>query len=105
MKPGRGAVAQQIARHLVDTHGCAADYSLHLPGKDGDQQNFHCHMMMTTRRLTESGLGEKVREWSGKFEGRPQMKDLRAFIAGALNDQLREEGNLLHPPAAALALA
>ena len=40
-----------------------ADFSIHRPGKDGDQRNFHCHMMMTTRRLTAKGLGAKTREW------------------------------------------
>jgi hypothetical protein len=95
---GRRTVAQRMARHLVNTHGVGVDYSLHLPGRDGDQQNFHCHMMMTTRRLNQDGLGEKVREWSGKFEGRAQMKDLRAVIAGVMNDQLRQEGkaHLVH---------
>lgn len=95
---GRLAAATRIARHLVDKHQVAADFSLHLPGKDGDQQNFHCHLLMTTRRLDGDGFGAKVREWSNLYEGRERTKDIRSVIAAVLNDQLRQEGkaDLVH---------
>jgi hypothetical protein len=89
---GRLAAAQRIARQQADAHGVATEFSIHQPGKEGDERNFHCHLMMTTRRLTAKGLGEKVREWSDMKTGPRLTKELRAFIAATLNDQLRQEG-------------
>ena len=60
---GRLNAARIIARHLVDTHGVAADFNIHEPGREGDSRNHHCHLLMTTRRMTADGLGEKAREW------------------------------------------
>jgi hypothetical protein len=95
---GRLATAQRIALHLATKHIVAADFSIHQPGSEGDERNFHCHLMMTTRRLGPKGLGDKVREWSGLHEGKDQTRELRAFIAAVMNDQLRQEGkaDLVH---------
>lgn len=89
---GRLAVAERIARHLVEAHGVAADYSIHRPGRDGDQRNFHCHLLTTTRRMTAKGLGEKAREWDSLHGGARLTKKVRAFIAKTLNDELEIEG-------------
>ena len=89
---GRLKAAEAIARHLVETHGVAADFSIHQPGKEGDNRNFHCHLMFTTRRMTAKGLGEKAREWDDLKTGPALTKQLRAFIAQTLNDELKAEG-------------
>jgi hypothetical protein len=89
---GRLNVARIIARHVTDTHEIGAEFSIHQPGKDGDERNHHCHMLMTTRRLGPNGLGEKAREWDDHDTGPKLSKKLRAFIAATLNDQLRQEG-------------
>lgn len=89
---GRLKVARIIAQHVVDTYGVAAEFSIHLPGKDGDERNFHCHLLMTTRRLTADGLKTKVREWSDLESGKAQAKELRARIAATMNEALAAEG-------------
>ena len=89
---GRLAVATLVARHLVETHGIAADFSIHQPGKDGDERNFHCHMLTTTRRMTADGLTEKAREWDALKSGATLSKQFRAFLAATMNDALAEEG-------------
>lgn len=89
---GRLSAARTIARHLTDTHGIATDFALHEPGKEGDERNFHCHLMMTTRRMGADGLGAKAREWDDRKTGSQLAKDLRAFIAATLNAQLKTEG-------------
>lgn len=89
---GRRRVAAMIARHLADTHGVAADYAIHAPGKDGDSRNWHCHLLTTTRRMTEKGLGEKAREWDDLKASRKLAKELRALVARTLNDALAAEG-------------
>lgn len=89
---GRIDVAQAVARHLAQAHELAADYAIHKPGKDGDQRNHHCHMMMTTRRLTANGLEKKAREWDDVRAGRETVAALRAFLAQTMNAALAREG-------------
>lgn len=89
---GRLAAAERIARHLADTHGIVADFSIHKPGEEGDQRNFHCHMLTTTRRMTMKGLGEKAREWDSLNGGARLTTAIRAYIAAILNETLAEEG-------------
>lgn len=88
----RLAVARTIAQHLADTHGIAADLAIHAPGRDGDERNWHCHILTTTRRMTAKGLGAKAREWADQKAGPKLSKNLRAFIATTLNDALAAEG-------------
>lgn len=88
----RIAVARTIAQHLADTHGVAADIAIHAPGREGDERNWHCHILTTTRRMTTKGLGAKAREWVDKKTGPKLSKTLRAFIAGTLNEALAAEG-------------
>ncbi len=89
---GRFRVAETIARHLVDTHGIAADFAIHKPGRGGDQRNFHCHMLTTTRRMTAHGLGAKAREWDDIKKRSELAKNFRAFVAATLNEALAGEG-------------
>ena len=88
----RRSVAREIARHLVERHGVAVDYAIHKPGRTGDDRNFHCHMMATTRRMTAEGLGKKTREWGDLKTGAKLARDLRAFIAGTMNATLKRNG-------------
>ena len=89
---GRFRVAETIARHLADTHGIAADFAIHKPGREGDQRNFHCHMLTTTRRMTAHGLGAKAREWDDIKQRSVLAKNFRAFVATTLNEALAGEG-------------
>lgn len=89
---GRLSAARTIAAHLVNAHQVAADFAIHQPGRNGDERNYHCHLLMTTRRLTGKGLGEKVREWADLKGGKNLAKELRAFIAATMNAELKAEG-------------
>jgi hypothetical protein len=89
---GRLNVAEAVARHLADTHGLAADFAIHRPGREGDQRNYHCHMLTTTRRMTAQGLTEKAREWDALKSGSILSKNFRAFVADTMNAALAEEG-------------
>lgn len=88
---GRLNVARAVARHLAEAHQVAADFSIHQPGRDGDERNFHCHLMMTTRRMTAKGLTEKTREWDDRKKGADLSKRLRAYVAQTLNAELAKE--------------
>ncbi len=91
-KAGRLNIAQIVARYLVSTSRVAVDYNLHEPGKDGDEKNFHCHMMFSTRELTAKGFGNKTREWDDPKTGPALTKVLRKFIADTINAELAAEG-------------
>jgi hypothetical protein len=92
-KEGRLSVARIVARHLVSTSAVAVDFNIHEPGKEGDERNYHCHVLFTTRRMTAKGLGEKCREWDERKDTEPsEAKKLRAFIGQTLNAELAAEG-------------
>lgn len=48
-----------LLNHFVDK-GIICDFVLH---NDKDNKNPHAHVMITTREITTSGFGKKVREW------------------------------------------
>jgi MobA/MobL family len=89
---GRFDTAMKIARHLADNHLILVDFAIHKPGRKGDQRNFHCHMLLSSRRVTAKGFGEKAREFDDRRAGPVLMKQLRAFIAQTQNDRLKFEG-------------
>src|SRR5471032_1586733 len=55
----RRALTTQYAQLLADRYGVAVDYAIHPPSKAGDQRNHHAHLLMTTRRISARGLGER----------------------------------------------
>ena len=56
----RLALVRAFARDLADRHGSAVDFAIHAPGGASDIRNSHAHVMMTTRKVEASGLGEKT---------------------------------------------
>lgn len=88
---GRVAVVREVSRHMVDRFGVAVDWSLHEPGRDGDERNFHAHIMLTTRRMERGQLTEKTRELDDRRTGPELVKELRLFTAEAMNRQLDRE--------------
>jgi hypothetical protein len=57
-------VAREFADHMAQRYGVAVDLNLHAPNKDGDERNYHAHLMLCTRRFDaaqDSGL-KRVRE-------------------------------------------
>ena len=58
----RALVRAFVAEHLVG-QGMVADVAMHRPGKEGDQRNFHAHILVTTRRVGPEGFGAKEPAW------------------------------------------
>lgn len=65
----RRELVREFAREISDRHGVAVDIAIHAPGREGDNRNHHAHLLVTTRRLTKDGLGEKTRELDQKQTG------------------------------------
>jgi hypothetical protein len=58
----RLALVQAFADHYT-AQGLVADFAIHAPASEGDQRNFHLHMMLTTRALVGGQLAK------GKAQG------------------------------------
>ena len=89
----RKQLAMDFARELVKRHGCAADVAIHAPSAEGDQRNHHAHILLTTRRLTPEGLGEKTRELDDRKTGPQLVTQWRESFASLQNRYLFEGGH------------
>ncbi len=95
----RLALARDFSHHIADKYGVAVDLTIHRPDKDMDERNHHAHILVTTRKVEEHGLGEK-----SDFE--LENKKLAALGLPTSHEQLRvlrEEWELKANRALALA--
>ena len=89
---GRQRLALDLAREIVDCHGCAADVAIHAPGKEGDNRNHHAHILLSTRRLGPEGFTGKTRELDDQKTGPQTVAQWRERFASLQNERLREAG-------------
>lgn len=57
-------LAREFVREQFTSHGMIADLAIHKPDRNSDQRNHHAHIMLTMRKLTREGLGQKNRIWN-----------------------------------------
>lgn len=86
----RAKMVHEFAMKLVERHGCAVDYAIHEPSKQGDERNYHAHVLMSTRRLTPQGFSEKTRELDERNSG--EIGYWRAEWATHVNHHLSING-------------
>lgn len=86
----RAKMVYEFAMKLVERHGCAVDYAIHEPSKQGDERNYHAHVLMSTRRLTPQGFSEKTRELDERNSG--EIGYWRAEWAAHVNHHLAING-------------
>ncbi len=92
---------RDLAQDLANRYGAAVDFAIHAPHEASDVRNHHAHVLMTTRQVTESGLGEKTYiERENKWllsNGLPttdmQLRDLRQTWEGIANERLAMAGH------------
>ncbi len=97
---GRMEVVRTFAQDLANRYGAAVDFAIHAPHEQGDIRNYHAHVMMTTRQVGETGLGEKTylehknaRLLSnGMATTDMQLRDIRQSWEIIANSQLQREG-------------
>jgi hypothetical protein len=69
--------------------GLVCDIALHKPDKQGDNRNFHAHIMVTTREMTADGWGGKYRRGENKMSDRIDwLKDIRKSWEDVCNERL-----------------
>jgi DNA mismatch repair ATPase MutL len=94
-----------LCRELVERYGCAVDIAYHRPHRQGDERNFHAHILFTTRSFdpgTADGWSRtKFRDLSsdkadGQGEegtrGSREVKSLRAYTAQVMNFIAERDG-------------
>lgn len=58
-----------FSNKLIEKHNLIVDYAIHEPSKQGDERNYHAHLLLSTRRLESNGFTEKTREWDDRKSG------------------------------------
>lgn len=94
----RRELAVRFARGLARKYGCAVDVALHAPDREGDQRNWHAHLLATTRKVTAGRLAEKCeielsdakRLSLGLAPARIEVEAVRQMWAQEVNRQLEE---------------
>ncbi|MFC5387170.1 Ti-type conjugative transfer relaxase TraA [Aquamicrobium segne] len=92
--------AREFAQELADRYGAAVDFAIHAPHDASDVRNHHAHVMMTTRQVTEDGLGDKTylereNKWLLAHDlptTDMQLRDLRQRWEGIANERLAMAG-------------
>lgn len=91
---------REIAQELANRYGAAVDFAIHAPHEASDVRNHHAHLLMTTRQVTEDGLGDKTylereNKWllsNGLATTDMQLRDLRQTWEGIANERLAMAG-------------
>lgn len=81
-----------LVREFVTTEfvaqGMIADVAIHAPDRQGDDRNYHAHVLLTMRELVPNGFGYKVREWNAT----EQLETWRKHWADTVNSHLEKYG-------------
>jgi len=96
----RRELVQAWAGEIANRYNVAVDWAIHLPDKEGDQRNHHCHLMLTTREIGPEGFrGKAALELSntdqkkrGLAVGDDAIFGLRAVLAERLNEVAARHG-------------
>jgi len=63
------ACVHEFSHWLVDRFAVGVDAAIHAPHREGDQRNYHAHILTTTRTIDNEGLAKKTRELDDKKSG------------------------------------
>lgn len=92
----RTYLVQEYAKDLADRHKCAVDIAIHAPHKDKGGEindNYHAHLLCTTREVDGQGLGAKcLREQAGQKRG-ADLELERSTWADLQNSHLAKHGH------------
>ncbi|UXR94608.1 Ti-type conjugative transfer relaxase TraA [Agrobacterium tumefaciens] len=97
---GRLKAARAFAQDLANRYGAAVDFAVHSPSEHGDIRNYHAHVLMTTRQVGRTSLGEKTflehknarLLANGMATTDMQLRDIRQSWEGIANRELQREG-------------
>lgn len=83
----------RLARWLRHRHGVAVDWCMHTPGSEGDERNWHGHILITARQVDAAGgFGAKTIELDRLPAGRQSIEAMRQAWAEMVNQALARQG-------------
>lgn len=98
-------LAYEFASQLSEKYQVAVDVAVHAPDKQGDNRNFHAHLLLTTRKLEQDRHGKiKLTDKSqlemsntqlkqaGLLSNQDELKEIRKAWADLTNEYLAEHG-------------
>ncbi|HEY1058376.1 MAG TPA: MobA/MobL family protein [Limnobacter sp.] len=112
------SVVDQIANFLVSQYAVVVQSDIHspkifsekqleeltdqhavpIPSRPGfyQNENWHAHVMFSTREMTPSGFGKKTRVLDDRKTGRKEVERIRETVAEIINAKARELGIALN---------
>lgn len=78
----------ELVKQLTD-RGMVVDYSLHEPSREGDNRNYHWHLLTTMRPIEGETFGKKSQDWLNRGKELDQIKD---GFCKSFNRELLEKG-------------
>lgn len=84
----RKELARDFARELVERYGVVADVAIHEPGREGDNRNYHAHILTTTRTARADGMGPKTRVLDVASTASAEIEHMREVWARQVNTAL-----------------
>lgn len=88
----RSELVKKFCNEIVANHSVGITAAIHEPCKDGDDRNFHAHILFTTRQITAEGFGKKTREFDDKKQGVEVLKNIRKRYEILQNEALKNAG-------------
>jgi len=105
-KEQRFELASEFSQWLSDRYQVIVDMAAHAPSKEGDERNYHAHIMFTTLQIEESGFStsKSIKDEKGKYHrkialdhggkiGSDEVKILREKWEEMTNTALEESGS------------
>lgn len=96
-------LAYEFATNLSQKYGIAVDIAVHAPDKQGDNRNYHAHLLLTTRQITQEQdgifeFGKKSQlemsnaqlKQAGLLSNQDELKEIRREWAELANEYLAE---------------
>lgn len=96
-------LAYEFATNLSQKYQIAVDVAVHAPDKQGDNRNYHAHLLLTTRQITQEQdgrfeLGKKSQlemsntqlKQAGLLSNQDELKEIRREWAQLANEYLAE---------------
>ncbi len=94
----RREAGDMISKEIMRRYNCAVDIAYHQPNREGDQRNFHAHILFATRGFDEGSkdgwsknkfrdlAADKITvDGENTTRGKEEVKSLRAFTANEMN--------------------
>ncbi len=84
----RAELVREWVQDELAAKGMVADWAVHEPSREGDERNYHAHVMATMRPIEGETFGKKNREWNS----REQLEEWRSSWAESCNQALDRAG-------------